>query len=392
MAEITFSRDVTAAAATTSAADTTRQLTIDASNLLSPSAAGPRPPQFTLEQAGKITAQAAERFVQDNRDLLFVIDRDTSGKTAELLEQRSVATRADLTNLIAESAAAQTVQTGGDPLDADFFRGHSQLAALVVMNTGGIRDLLNSNASARAVVAQDVPHPEAQGYDALAQKAAALFAADSTLHDEDFFRENPKVGEFLLARPDIVQNLTTSSDASSQTDQFKRYALSEAYQDMFDAFLGQAAEDAVHSASYTDEYFSEHTDIAEYVVAGTQSTDVPSPADVLRKHPEFRLENLATGDRFNLTAVAKQVTAEQATARIRGSAATTEFFRAHTGVAQLVVASDQLRDGWRRADARQQLAVMSGEREASVSDATRQRVRRQFQSPFPELRAVTVRT
>ncbi|GEM_PF-4108269 len=342
---------------------------------------------YSIDRMRMYATQEANKFISANRDLLYVADH--SDEVRQALQKKTVATRDDLKQVLADVAAGQLTGAAATKLTANVLKDDPTLSAQIILNTGGLRDILNRDGSQAELFTANSASPEKALYAEVGKKAAALFSSSNPLNDADFMTQHPKVATYLLSRPDVVQKLNGLSTSVASAKAFKERVDNSAYQSMFDSFVTSFATTAVNSGSFPSSFFSatEHIKFAEYVTAGEFQSNVPKPSEYLKKHPEIRGNNLAAADNFDFTNVVKEITAGQATGLLPAdSPMTQDFLQSHSGVASLVIQNSSYRTNISstRASIDLSAVLQSSEYQPSISSTTQDLVRRQFQSIYAE--------
>lgn len=341
---------------------------------------------FAVDASNLLSRQEADRFIAQNRDLLYVIDQDRSGKAKNILEKKEIATRENLINVVAETAHALLTPTAGNIVTVKKLEQRPQLAAMLVLNTGRLRELVNQDESVRQLFAEDAPSPDQAMYERVAQMAANLFAPGDTLNDASFFESHPKAAVYLLGNSDVVRDLSVPAYATSRQLNFYNSVDSDPYQDLFDNNVSQVAADAAQSGVFSQSFFAteDYVPFAEFVAAGQFIKDVPTPGETLHNHPEYRLQNIARGDRFNFPDVVKDIVAMQARDLLAADLPVkADFFRTELEVAQLTLKRSDFRAELQSASARQDLVALSGSgTRPTISASTQNTFRQQFRSSY----------
>ncbi len=373
--------------------DKTRNLMLDASRIstIKTPKFPPEKSGFSLESTGHFRTQEIHRFQDENQDLLSVIDQ--SDKAKERLQKTDIRSRDDLIRVIAESAYDDLNAEAGRHLSTGFLKSKPLIASLLLMNTGGLKDLVNEEETAAKELAETSDSPENDLYREVAVKAAALFSEGAPLHDEAFFVNHPKAAAYLLTRRDAVAALNQTPDRDSAGSEQKIYkeqlrfrdqVASSAYDTMLDSFLTSFAKEAVNAGPYSEDFFSEHINFAEYVAAGEFLDNIPKPSEYLKKNPGYVLENVATNDRFNFPTVVQDILSRQASTLMGpGSALTDNVLGSNLGLARLITRNKGLRDALRNDESSHTLnQLLRSEAAGKISQDTLQSLKSRFQATF----------
>ncbi|MBI4239261.1 MAG: hypothetical protein HY696_12710 [Deltaproteobacteria bacterium] len=354
--------------------------------LLQKGSAGFAQSGHAVDSTNILSRQEADRFISQNRDLLYVIDNDASGKAKERLEKTAIATRENLINVVAETAHALLTPTAANVVTVKKLEQRPQLAAMLVLNTAGIRNLVNHDDAVRALFADDAPLPDQAMYERVGEMAADLFESGSTLDDAEFFKAHPKAAVYLLGNSDVVRDMSVPAYATSRQLTFYNAVDSDPYQDLFDNNVSQVAADATQSGVFNQSFFAteDYVPFAEFVAAGQFIKDVPTPGETLHNHPEYRLQNVGRNDRFNYSDVVKGIVAMQARDLLAADLPVkADFFRSELEVAQIALARADFRANLQSESARADLSALSGSGvRPTVSAATLSALRQQFRSSY----------
>jgi hypothetical protein len=337
---------------------------------------------YGIEPGMALSSRDRALFISNNRDLLSVIDQ--SSEAQDFLKKTNVSTRQDLIGIIVKTAHSLLKGDAATKLDENILRDKPLVASLLVLNTGGFRDLLNNDSDA---VNQLVDGPTAQdSFDSLAKQVQNLFSDSSALNDSNFLKNNPRISAFLLTQPDTVRFLTTTNDAQANAQSFKDRANSDAFKAVFDNFIQSFAAATVKSGTYDSTFFSGNLNVADFVSSGQFLTGIPSPSIFLNDHPEYGLSNKVTQDKFNFSALVNDVTAFQA-ANLLGGGHPLSYntLKTYSGLARLVVNNEDLRNSFRSTESKNDFALLLSQKDNNdYSSNTLDIVKNNFKSRFED--------
>lgn len=336
---------------------------------------------FSMERASSYSAQEAARFIRENKDILSVIDRSDEAK--KVLEKKEVSSRQDLVDVLAETAKSLLQVDAAAQFDLKTLQSSPLLSSLITLNVGGFRDLVNKSSDTVALFS-DAAEPQNDSYKRLGKMAADLFKSGSPLNDEGFFRANPKAASYLLNNSDAVLTFTDRTNGDKDAQKFKDRVDNGAYKSLLEDFVSGFAATAANSGVYTKSFFSSNIPFAEFVAAGESLRDAPTPAEFLKKHPEYQEKNPGTGDHFNFPGFVKDVTAFQARNFLdSNSPASEEDLRSLPGLGSLIVLNKGLRQSFNTPEAKTQLSFLGGGSEVpGISSATSDLVQNRFHAAF----------
>ncbi len=324
--------------------------------------------------------EQTRRFIEQNKDLLAVFDK--SDDLQERLAAQPIHSRDDLVEILAETAHEQLRGQAARKISKEDLESSPEVAAMVVLNVGGLREKLNSDPALVKVFTEE-KSPETLGYQELGKKASALFAKNHPLQDAKLLANHPKVAIYLLERRDVVRDLTAYSDSREKAETFRDKINDPVNQSIFDDYVANRAATLVDSGGYTEDFFAEHVDFAEFVVASQYTADKPKVAEYFRSHPEFVTDNPATNDGFRFEQAVKEVLSFQARNLLpESSPITSMFLKSEVGIASLIVHDRDFRSGLQKGDAQDTLSALLKDRRASrgLSSQTVATVFRQYQT------------
>lgn len=343
-----------------------------------------RPTNYSLEEGSSFKSQRLAVFVRDNADLLSVIDR--SREAQEILRTKNIASRNDLIQTIAETAHGLLKGEAAKALGVEQLKASPVLASLIVLNAGGARDLLNGNPDLAAAAVQGDVAARQRAFDHLAEKASALFAEDSPLHDADFFKGHVRAAVYVLSRPEVTSTLTNPSDAKANALAFKERIDHEASQAALDANVARFADEAVNSGVYTDDFFSEQLAFADMIAAGEFDEGTPKPSEFLQTHPEYGSENLALNDRLDISGFYRDVFSFQGRNRLDPDSPIMESdLQKEEGLRYLLVARKEFAQSLNTNESKKSLRFLTASFErASLSEGLTTTLKQRFQAAVPE--------
>lgn len=315
---------------------------------------------FAIHDDRALGTRLTHKFINENKDLLYVIDQSPAAR--QRLTTSVFSTREDLVNIITETAHAQLTGKASEKITQQTLKEMPTVASMILLNTAGLRDLLNKDAGAVDLFTSSAPSPELVSFEKVATLAAEKFPVGSPLHNADFFKTRPKLAVYVLKHPDFLRGFLLPDAAAANAKNFKDKVDSDAFKHMLNNFVSEFADDAINNGAFTQAFFQTddaHAAFAEFVAAGEFISDIPSPAEYLRKNPQFMLGNLATSDQFSLDSIMGDIVAAQARVMLpERSPADTTFLRSHLGVASLVVRNQDFRKALARQDAADDISAL----------------------------------
>lgn len=389
MAQISYSSNLSAVSSFDSG--TIRLTSLDKKTPLNLRAnEGFAPSGLSLSRASAISAQQSEKFVRDNKDLLYVIDNSEEAK--DLLEKKDVSTRWDLIGVIAETANSLLSGEAATKLSTSYLSMKPVLASMIVLNTGNIRDHLEKTPSLGSLLSDEgAVEPEKDVFERVAKKASALFAEDNALHDDTFWKEHPNAMVYILRSANDVAQFNHPYSGKTDAQLFKYRAEREDYQYMFDNITSKYANEVSDNGTYSEAFFNTYKTVGQFVAAGEFLTDIPKPGRFFKDHPEYYLRNKGTADQFRFGEITGGVMAAQAQEMFGvGSPVTSEFLKSNVGFARFMIRDAQFRADITGTDSREQLAVLFGASQGmpSISAETISRLNKRYHSSYEDLSPV----
>ncbi len=339
---------------------------------------------YSIDQNQVLTIQDTHRFIQSNQDLLYVIDQSKEAKNT--LSKKTVSSREDLAGVIAETAKSLLTGEAANTIDIKTLKKDARLSSLIVLNTAGIRDILNTDSEAVELFSKEAPSPEKIVFQKLGEETAALFNKANPLHDANFFADNPKVGIYLLKHSEVVKDLNDATDISfTKAKTFKSRIHSTDRETLYDDTASQVAADATNSGTYSQSYFANHVSLAEYVAAAEFTNASSPPADYLKKHPELAQDNISLNDRLNTTDLYNTLHALEARDRLSAhSPIPTSVLKLEQGLSSLILKNSSFAEKLNKKEFEKTLQVVTGGYTAQVhlSSKTNELIRNQYRSPY----------
>lgn len=343
---------------------------------------------YGVNQDKIYTSQQADQFVQDNKDLLSLIDGDSTGNARQLLSKREISSRDDLLSVVAEAARDQLSPNAKNDISQQKLEERPQLAGMILQNTGGIRDLINSDRDVSKLFSKDAPKTEQSLYNRLAKKAAGLFKAGTQLSDEKFYQSRPKVADELLHDPTLVKYLNDSAYGASRQTSFVRKVASSGYEALFNSQVASRATSLSQSGEFNAAFFAAERNrpFAEYVAAGEHTTELPQPHQYLHDHPELHLQNKATADNFDFQEAIHAITAQQAHSLFASNfPGDNDFFHNNIDVSRLAIENTNFRAQLGSSKGAASLdRVLNGGRSGEISTQTLATAKQQFRAAYAD--------
>lgn len=351
--------------------------------------------ELSLEQSGfgidrnKIfSTQTANKFINKNRDLLYVIDQSDAAKDI-LSTKKSIKTRDQLSDVIAEAAHSLLKGEAANKITQNNLSKKPEIAAFILLNTAGLRDLVNDEDNSIAdVFTNEAELPESSIVSKLAEKAAAQFDEDSPLNDKEFFKNNPKVAAFLLVEKDFANVYKRGNSRNDKAQSFKNQVNEVAFQNTFNNFIAKFAADSTTSGFFTQNFFSEDNSritLAEFVAAGEFGKEIPSFTEYLESNPHLLQDNKALNDRFNFREVVTDIVSNQALNLLSATTPITKkFLSENPSFSSYIINNEGIRKKLSEKGAEEQLSVIlkQSQRVFEVSSETLGKIRGAFESRF----------
>ncbi|MBX7147908.1 hypothetical protein K1X76_02385 [bacterium] len=352
-------------------------------------ATGLPPQNLALDKSRVYSEQDKNKFVSENKDLLYVISQ--SDEATKLLGKKDISSRKDLSDIVAETAFNTLNSDAKKSITIEKLKSSSVLSSLISLNTGGIRDIVNEDENNAAILVSSATETANDLLDSVAQKTAALFEEDSPLNDAAFLKDHHEVAIYLYNNPDVVNTYNTHTNRTDLAEAFKNTVDHVASQEAFNSYIAQRADELVGSGSYDQSFFEDNQDLANLVVASSADTNIRSVARFLTDHPEYNLSNPSTADAFNSDQFLADVLADQ-TKNALGSASpiTEDFLRSNPGFSRLALQKSDFFKGISSAASQKDLKIVFGNTGSQdVKDEVKklgQSIASQFRSSYQDPR------
>ena len=343
---------------------------------------------FSIPANKVFQANEFNKFQSDNKDLYQVISK--SDKAQEIYSKKDIRNRDDLVKVIAEAAHEQLQGESKDVLTADKLAQDPQMASLVALNTGGIRDLINQDKSNAEMLLDGGADLKKDTVKQLAEKAANLFEKGHALNNKEFFENNPKAAVYVLQDKNIQRDFTETEAGKDRAEQFRDKIKSDVNQDLITNATNNFIQDNLQSGTYTTSFLDSNPDFTDYLAASLALSESPTAGKILKDNPQYNLQNRAAGDRFNYDEVVRDIVSQQASDKLNpGSEIKEDDFKKHTGLARLVLKNVSLQDAFKQEDAQNDFSVIFGKERPKI-ETPNEVFQRQFQSTLKERTLVSV--
>ena len=299
------------------------------------------------------------RFQSANKDLLHVISK--SDKAKEIYSKKEIRTRDDLVQVIAQAAHDQLSGESKDVLTTDKLAQNPQVASLIALNSGGLRDVVNESKANAEMVMDTSADFKKDTIERVAEKAASRFEPGNALNDKQFFQDHPKAAVYALTNADVVRDFTETQAGKDRAKVFRDEVNRGVNQDLLENETNNFIQNTFKSGTYNEDFLNANPDFTNYLAASMVLDDQPTVSKVLKHNPQYNLRNRAVGDRFNYDDVTRDIMAQQAFEKIRPDSELTENdFKTHSGLARLILKNVSLQDEFRKDDVQKDLGVIFG--------------------------------
>lgn len=345
---------------------------------------------FAIPSHKVFQANEFNRFQNDNKDLFHVISK--SDKAQEIYSKKDIRSREDLVKVIAEAAHDQLTGEAKDILTADKLAQNSQIASLVALNTGGIRDLLNQDKSSAEMLLDGTADLKKDSIRKLAEKASSLFEEGHALNDKNFFENNPKAAVYVLQDKNIQRDFTETEAGKDRAERFRDEIKREVNQSLITNETNSFIQDHLQSGTYTTSFLDANPEFTDYLAASLALSESPTAAKILKDRPQYNLQNRAAEDQFNYDDVVKDIVSQQASETLNPDSEIKQSdLKKNTGLARLILKNVSLQDAFKQEEFQNDLNAIFGNGKVRLKIETPNEVfQKQFQSTLKERTLVSV--
>ncbi len=345
---------------------------------------------FGIEPDRALIAREFNDFQQSNRDLLYVISKSETAQ--DLLEKKTIRSRDDLKQVLAEAAASQLEGDAKTYLTEKKLAEDSTLSAMLLLNTGNLRDIVNKDADVAKQLTWSSVDVMEDAFSKLASKAAAVFDAGHALNDEEFFKANPKAAIYVLQDSAAQSYYQDQDNGSERAAAFKEQIQESSNQDLLNNFLADYVSSSVGSATFSDSYFTENNSrirLAEFIAAKDFTDETPTAAQYLKQNPQLGFGNIGIGDHFNYDQFVQDVTAKQAEQKnVPDSPLKFEFLRKNIGLSRLALQDQAFAEALNKPEAKKDLGLLLGTNK-NFPEFSVDQLERHFSSHYQEKNVIS---
>ncbi|QQR79373.1 MAG: hypothetical protein IPJ69_08340 [Deltaproteobacteria bacterium] len=329
------------------------------------------------------------RFQESNKDLFHVISK--SDKAKEIYSKKDIRTRDDLVDVVAQAANENLSGDAKNILTKDKLKEDPFMASIIAMNTGGIKDILNKEASvADKLLSGDAETSRKEAMSQLADKASSLFEKDHVLNDKKFFEENPKAAVYVIKNKDVVRDFTETQAGKDRAEVFRDEIRRGVNQTIVTNETNDFVQSNLQSGTYNKDFLNNNSDFTDYIAASLILDDKPTVAKVLKDNPHYNLQNRVVKDQFNEDDVTRDIVAKQASEKLGPESNLTEAdLKKRTGLAQLILKNVSLQDEFKKEDSQSDFSILL-RNERPHLETSKEVFQRQFRTELKERTLVSV--
>ena len=281
------------------------------------------------------------RFLSNNSHLVAQVNSD-SGLMNSLLNG-SDTQRKDIEKQIAKEAAGRL--EFASPINEEFLEKNSDLARFILLDIGGITDVLNKNNDLAKAITRGGFNGEEIIRERTAQKAFSLLHNRSKI-TEDFLKENTAAAIYLIQNPAEARELDKSrSKATDFVDTFETLK-----ENTVESSIASEALSLLSGTGVTLEFLENNMDFAEIIVADELVNDGPSLAGYIKSSGSLSeiIQRVQSGEvsmdssGINVSGIISEQQAELAVRKLSGNfPLDEEFFKKNVALSFLVNQSDE---------------------------------------------------
>ncbi|EKD42330.1 MAG: hypothetical protein ACD_73C00200G0003 [uncultured bacterium] len=334
-----------------------------------------------------LSNQEASKFINNNKDLIYVIDQDK--ELQKELSKVKVSNREDLIKMVAKRAHGLLNSQAKSQISEKDLVNQSSISSMIVLNTAGIKDIINEKKEFASFFADGGESITKTVYKKLADLASALFPKSHPLNDTEFFTNNPRAAIYMLGHKDVTQQFFLEPNGDLSGIEFKKEVNSGPYEAIFNEEVNKLADQMADLGSFNESYFDDQDNLATLVAATFYVKDSPNAAQLLRTMPEAAMNNLGAGDFFNFDSFLEDLVASQVTDNKGSQSPLSEsILKNHFGIARLMDASSEFKKKLNDQKSYEQLSIIHGFSSSNydLSYEIDKKIRSSFVSSFQDFK------